>query len=69
MVLLENIWLLLAGLAIGILAALVTTIPHYIIGGASIPWLDLVVFAGNHFALWSRRRMAGVENHIAVAFD
>ena len=42
MVLLENIWLLLAGLAIGIFAALVTTIPHYFIGGAAIPWVDLI---------------------------
>ena len=43
MVLLENIWLLLTGLAIGVIAALVTTVPHYLFGGASIPWFDLAV--------------------------
>ena len=41
MILLENIWLLMTGLAIGIIAAMVTTVPHYFVGGASIPWLDL----------------------------
>ena len=43
MVLLENFWLLLMGLAIGVSAALFTTVPHFLVGGASIPWLDLAV--------------------------
>ncbi len=38
----ENAWLLLAGLAIGIGAALVTTLPHYFLGDASVPWLELL---------------------------
>ena len=41
MILLENAWLLLAGLAIGIGAALVTTLPHYVFGDASVPWMAL----------------------------
>ena len=43
MVLLENCWLLMTGLAIGGAAALVTTVPHYFIGEASIPWIELGV--------------------------
>ena len=43
MILLENSALLLAGLAIGVLAALVVLIPHLIAGGAGIPWLSLAV--------------------------
>jgi len=47
MVLMENAWLLLLGLGVGILAALFTTLPHWFVGTASIPWLDLIVmFAG-----------------------
>ena len=46
MVLLESIWLLLVGLLVGIGAALVTTLPHYLFGGASIPWMDLAVLFG-----------------------
>ena len=41
MILVENAWLLLAGMATGIFAALVTTLPHYFFGSASIPWLAL----------------------------
>ena len=43
LVLLENLWLLFAGMLIGIGAALVTTLPHFLIGGASIPWTDLAI--------------------------
>jgi putative ABC transport system permease protein len=46
MILLENSALLLAGLAIGVLAALVVLIPHLIAGGAGIPWLSLAVMLG-----------------------
>ncbi|MGI9518265.1 MAG: FtsX-like permease family protein, partial [Pirellulaceae bacterium] len=42
MILIENAWLLLAGLLIGIGAALVTTLPHYLFGNASIPWAALL---------------------------
>ena len=41
LVMLENASLLIAGLAIGIIAALVTLLPHLLAGGASIPWLSL----------------------------
>ena len=43
MVLLENAWLLLMGMAVGIAAALFTTVPHWLVGTASVPWRDLAV--------------------------
>ena len=46
MVLLENAWLLAIGMGVGIGAALFTTIPHWLSGAASIPWLSLgLIFA------------------------
>lgn len=41
MVMLENGLLLAAGLAIGVLAALVAVWPHLATGGAALPWLSL----------------------------
>jgi len=41
LVLLENLFLLLAGLLTGSLAALVTVLPHMFSGGARVPFLDL----------------------------
>jgi ABC-type antimicrobial peptide transport system permease subunit len=41
MILIENAWLLLVGMAVGIVAALVTTLPHYFFGDATVPWLAL----------------------------
>lgn len=41
MVVLENAWLLIIGLGIGIFSALFTTIPHWLVGTASAPWLEL----------------------------
>lgn len=38
LVLLENTLLLLAGLATGVIAALVAVLPHMLLGAASIPW-------------------------------
>ena len=43
MILLENVWLLLMGLAVGIAAALFTTVPHWLLGAATIPWRDLAI--------------------------
>ena len=43
MVLLENAWLLMMGMAVGIVAALFTTIPHWLVGTASVPWRDLAI--------------------------
>ena len=43
LVMLENAWLLLIGLAVGIGSALLTTVPHWLTGAASIPWLALLV--------------------------
>jgi ABC-type antimicrobial peptide transport system permease subunit len=43
MVLMENAWLLLLGLGVGIGSALFATLPHYWIGGASVPWIDLAL--------------------------
>lgn len=41
MVLMENAWLLFMGMAVGIGAALFTTVPHWLVGTASVPWLTL----------------------------
>jgi ABC-type antimicrobial peptide transport system permease subunit len=41
LVMLENAVLLVGGLALGVLAALVAVLPHWILGGASVPWLSL----------------------------
>ncbi len=41
MIVIENVWLLLIGLATGVGAALVTTLPHWFYGAASAPWLAL----------------------------
>ena len=47
MVLMENTWLLMMGLAVGIGAALFTTVPHWFVGTASVPWMALaLMFAG-----------------------
>ncbi|MDG2014946.1 MAG: ABC transporter permease [Pirellulaceae bacterium] len=42
MIMTENAWLLMVGMGIGILAALVTTFPHYVFGDASMPWQELL---------------------------
>ncbi|MFP6656852.1 MAG: hypothetical protein VB853_01650, partial [Pirellulales bacterium] len=36
--LLENAWLLCGGLGIGILTSLVAVLPHFLLGGAKVPW-------------------------------
>ncbi len=41
MIVLENAWLLMIGLSIGIFSALFTTIPHWLVGTATAPWLEL----------------------------
>ncbi|MCH2182876.1 MAG: ABC transporter permease [Mariniblastus sp.] len=46
MILIENSWLLLMGMVLGVGSALFTTLPHYWVGGASVPWVALsVMFA------------------------
>lgn len=46
MVLLENLLLLLGGLAAGTLAAIVTVLPHMAASGARVPLVDLAVMLG-----------------------
>jgi ABC-type antimicrobial peptide transport system permease subunit len=41
LVMLENTLLLVGGLAVGVVAALVAVLPHWLGGGASVPWLSL----------------------------
>ena len=41
MVLIENSCLLLVGMVIGVGSALFATLPHYWVGGATVPWLAL----------------------------
>ena len=43
LVMIENSLVLLAGLAVGVLAALVAVLPHWLGGGASVPWLSLLL--------------------------
>ena len=52
MVLWENSFLLVMGLLVGIGAALVTTLPHWLIGNASIPWGDLAMMFARHRDRW-----------------
>ena len=42
MIMVENAWLLIAGMVVGMIAAMVTTLPHYFFGDASPPWQELV---------------------------
>ena len=46
MILLESSFLLLMGLAIGILSALFATLPHYFVGDATVPVTQLAVLFG-----------------------
>ena len=46
MVLMENSYLLILGLAVGIGAAVFATLPHYLFGSASVPWAALAVLFG-----------------------
>lgn len=46
MIVIENAWLLAMGLGIGIGAALVTVLPHYFFGSASVPWWELLGMFG-----------------------
>ena len=39
----ENSYLLLGGLLVGIVAALFATLPHYLFGAASVPWQELAL--------------------------
>ena len=55
LVMIENSLLLVAGLAVGVLAALVAVLPHWLGGGASVPWL----LAGAHARHGARRRIGG----------
>jgi hypothetical protein len=60
---LENVLLLVLGLAIGVLAAMVATLPHLAAGGASIPWmplagmLALVLIAGSAAGMMATQAM------------
>jgi ABC-type antimicrobial peptide transport system permease subunit len=46
LVLLENMTLLLGGLLTGVLSAAVTVLPHWLLGGAHVPFWDLGVMLG-----------------------
>jgi len=43
LVMIENALLLIGGLAVGIAAALVAVLPHWLSGGAEVPWLSLAL--------------------------
>lgn len=42
----EQLFLLLVGLVVGVLAALAATVPHWLVGQASLPWLHLALILG-----------------------
>ena len=42
MILIENSWVLGGGLLVGVLSAFCGTLPHYVFGDASVPWLALI---------------------------
>jgi putative ABC transport system permease protein len=46
LVMLENLVLLLGGLATGVFSALVTVLPHWFVGGAQVPFLTLSIMLG-----------------------
>lgn len=46
MVLTENAALLVAGLATGVIAAVVAVLPHFFAGGAGVPWMTLLAMLG-----------------------
>jgi len=46
LVMLETTLLLVAGLGIGVLAALVAVVPYWFLGGASVPWFSLAATLG-----------------------
>jgi putative ABC transport system permease protein len=46
LVMIENLLLLAGGLAVGVVAALVAVLPHWLFGGATVPWLSLALTLG-----------------------
>ncbi|MCA9197287.1 MAG: ABC transporter permease [Planctomycetales bacterium] len=46
LILIEHLALLLFGLGIGVVAALLTVLPHMVAGGASVPWGTLAIIFG-----------------------
>lgn len=43
MIFVENVWLLAIGLLVGIVSAVCSTLPHFLFGDASVPWLPLAL--------------------------
>ncbi|MFP6648338.1 MAG: FtsX-like permease family protein, partial [Pirellulaceae bacterium] len=61
MILLENMLLLLGGLATGALAALCAVLPHVVFGGASAPGMDLAVMLAIVLAVGFASGLAAVR--------
>jgi ABC-type antimicrobial peptide transport system permease subunit len=61
LILLENMSLLITGMLLGILTALAVVLPHWLHGGATIPWLQLagmlllVLAVGSFVSWWTTR--------------
>jgi len=71
MILLETVFLIVAGLAVGTLAALITTVPHYFTRGVSFPAVTLLllvstVLAAGLLAGAFAARAAASENILAA---
>jgi hypothetical protein len=43
LVMIENALLLVVGLGVGVAAALVAVLPHWLLGGATVPWISLAL--------------------------
>lgn len=43
MIFLETAWMMVLGLGVGVASALFATVPHFLFGDASVPWLSLAV--------------------------
>lgn len=67
MVLLENVYLLLAGLVTGIAAALLAVVPHMIFGGAHVPLRDLMFTLGVVFVVGLLASFASVRATLTAA--
>ncbi|NQT40560.1 MAG: ABC transporter permease, partial [Planctomycetes bacterium] len=60
LVMIENGLLLIAGLAVGMSAALLAVLPHLLAGAASFPWIPLTVTIGGILIVGAMTGLAGV---------
>ena len=64
LVMMENAALLLAGLGVGVLAATVAVLPHWLAGGAAVPWKSLGGTLGAVLIVGLLAGLAAVETNL-----